>query len=157
MRGFHSDPIVGRAMFWIGEGGVPNGGGSAQYYRFLDDRVALGAGMSRWEFRPAGMDDVGGWEAEMRLRYYCLEAAGVGLFVDANGGAILTEHPMPPPGTKLNYTFSFGTGLEIPISSKGCLLGGMEFHHMSNARGRYAEDNPAQNQRFYWLGFGIKW
>jgi len=157
-RVFYGKPIVGRALWWIGEGDVPNYGVSLQNYFFLQDRVALGLGVNRIEFQPPGKD-FGGWEFELRLRYYFLEIEGAGVFFDFNGGWMGAEHSMPPEGTRANYTFSFGPGLDVPLGSGISLLGGCELHHWSNARGtgERAVDNPAQNEFFPWLGLGVRW
>lgn len=155
-RAFHGEPIKGRTLVWIGEGNVPNDGVSLQNYWFPEDRLAIGVGVDRIAFRPPG-GSVIGWEFEARMRYHCLEMGKVGLFADLNGGWMVSERRFPPEGTRSNYTFSFGPGLEIPLRAGFSMLLGVELHHWSNARGRYATDNPAQNELFPWVGFGIPW
>lgn len=157
-RAFYGSPIVGRALFWIGEGDIPNYGASLQGYYFPTDRLAVGIGVDRIEFCPEG-ENFGGWEIEARLRYYIAEVEDMAAFFDLNGGWLGAEEEMPEGGTKSNFTFSFGPGLEVLMGSGFSLLAGCEFHHWSNARGtgERATDNPAQNEYFPWLGVGFKW
>ena len=80
-----------------------------------------------------------------------------GLFVDLLGGVMVAEKPLPPEGTRRNYTFGGGAGLEFKLFTDWSLLVGTEFHHMSNARGRNASDNPSQNEFLVWSGLGFRW
>lgn len=157
-RMFHGEPIVGRALWWIGDGDVPNHGASVQTYFFPLARLAAGIGVDWIRFQVPGKD-FGGWEFEGRLRSHCVEIDGLGIFFDLNGGWMAAKHEMPPGGTRSNYTVSFGPGLELPVGSVIFLLGGCELHHWSNGRGtgERATDNPAQNVYLPWMGVGLRW
>jgi hypothetical protein len=68
-----------------------------------------------------------------------------------------TESEIPPGGTRGNFTFAAGPGAELPLGDGRSLLWGVEFHHMSNARGRQSARNPSQNEFLFWIGYGGTW
>ena len=74
------------------------------------------------------------------------------LFFDATGGFQQATHQIPPNGTLWNFTFGFGTGVEIPVAKETALQIGALYHHMSNALGRESSRNPSQNELRLWLG-----
>jgi hypothetical protein len=155
-RVFHGKPIVGHALAWVGEGDVPNNGAGVQNYWFLRDRWAFGGGANVTRFR-LEPEKVNSWDVEARVRYYAFEAGPAAFFGDVAGGLMVAEHGVPEAGTRKNYTFSFGPGVEIPTGLGPSLLLGCEFHHFSNARGRNASDNPSQNEYLPWAGVGFRW
>ncbi len=160
-RAFHADPLVGRSAFWIGEANMPNEGLGIQNHWFIEDRVALGVGMNytRYDTTHSDADYNQTWafDIEARFRYYAVEVIGVGTFLDLFGGWTHGDRKIPPEGSKNNGTFGAGVGIDIPLGSGFSVLTGMEFHHFSNARGRYASDNPSQNELLFWGGVGVRW
>ena len=155
-RAFGASPLTGKAIFWHGNGNAPNYGVGVQNYWFLNDRLALGAGLNLLNFDASGAN-VKGVEFEGRMRYHMFEIQKFGFFWELNGGYMYTENSVPPSGTPGNYTFSFGPGVEMPLSEDSSILLGAEFHHMSNARGRNTPINPSQNEILIWLGHSLKW
>ena len=145
-----------KSLAWNGLGDVPNFGVSVHNHWFTSDRIALGLGLSLMQFKPPGRRVTGG-ELELRFRYYFAEWGDIAFFGDFNGGYMRTQAQIPPGATRGNYTFSFGPGVEIPVSQDTSLLCGYEFHHMSNALGRASSRNPSQNESLLWVGLGIDW
>lgn len=161
-RAFNGDPIVGRALVWVGEADMPNWGFGAAQYFFVEDRVAFGVGVNRTRYdttrsRNAPYSHTWAYDAEARFRYYPGEMGEVAAFVDLFGGYTRGQRRFPPEGSRANYTFGGGGGVEFPLGSGTSFLSGIEFHHFSNARGRYASDNPSQNELLFWAGVGIQW
>lgn len=156
VRGIYGQPIRGKAILWYGKGDAPEAGLGLAHHWFVDDRFAFGAGLNVTRFAPIG-DPAWGFEVEAGGRGYMLASPAAGLFVEAKGGYVRTGSPIPLGGTRDNYTFAFGPGAEVPLTGKLSLLGGVEFHHMSNAKGRDSPRNPSQNETRGWIGFGIHW
>ena len=154
--GFTGEPIVGKALAWVGEGDVPNKGIIIHNYVFLQDRVAIGAGidLTQWNVHS---DRVPGFDIEGKARYYFVDVGGAGIFGDFNAGVNIGRTKIPPDGSRKSYSFAFGLGAELPFDEAASVLVGGEFHHISNARGRYATDNPSQNEGLFWVGVGFRW
>jgi Lipid A 3-O-deacylase (PagL) len=155
-RAAWGSPIVGKALAWNGLGDVPNYGMGVQSHWFQNDRLAIGAGMNLINFKPKG-ENVTGGELEARARYFFAESEDVGLFWDFMGGFMRTESQIPPGGTRGNFTFAFGPGIEMPLGDGDSVLLGVEFHHMSNALGRDSSRNPSQNEFLFWLSYTKTW
>ena len=155
-RIFTGNPITGKALAWEGEARVPNEGVGVYLYYFPEDRVAIGSGVNYTRYRG---DDGGqrSLDLEARLRYYAFEVAGASVFADLSGGYLIANESLPPVGTRTNYTFAFGPGVDVPLGGDVSLVLGGEFHHFSNARGSAASDNPSQNEFLLWAGLGFRW
>jgi len=155
-RAFYGDPIVGHALAWNGLGDVPVYGAGVQNAWFWEDRLAVGLGLDLMSFDRPG-DQAFGAELDTRVRYFYGEVGDLGGFFDFTGGYRQADHAVPPDGTKGNFTFSFGPGFEYRVREEESLLLGVEFHHMSNGRGRNSPRNPSQNELLFWVGYGWSW
>ncbi len=156
VRAFGASPLVGDALLWRGGGDIPNYGIGVEGYKFVTDRLALGAGLTVRNYNDSG-SDARAVEIEGRMRYYVAETEKAGLFLDLNGGGMWAQDPIPERGSEWNYTFAFGPGIEVPLSKNKSLLFGAEFHHLSNADGSYSRRNPSQNEILYWVSHSWKW
>ncbi|MHC4939098.1 MAG: hypothetical protein ACYTHK_09035 [Planctomycetota bacterium] len=150
-------PIVGHAIAWEGEEGHEYYGAGLWNHWFTSDRIALGGGISLQNYHIDGTN-VGAVEFEANYRHYLFEhEEKYAYFWEFYGGAQIAEFPVPRSGTTTEFTFAFGPGMEVKLGEKPRLLGGVQFHHQSNALGREAENNPSQNDLRVWLGFGWMW
>lgn len=152
----HGQPIVGKAIAWNGLGDVPNASAGLAHHWFLRDRLALGAQVTGLLYDLPG-DTTHGLEVEGGLRWFLFEPGGAGLFWDWTGGFQHTAHYTPPGGTRDNFTFSFGPGLEVPLGGRWRAFASGEFHHMSNALGRESPRNPSMNELLVTVGLGWTW
>ncbi len=153
VRGQFGQPHTGRTIFWFGKGNHENYGLGAYLHAFVSDSWALGVGIDGSLLKPPGKN-VFGVEVEGVSRHYLTQSADYGVFWDFTGGFIQTSRGFPPGGTRWNFTFGFGPGLELPVGSNTDLLVGGYFHHMSNGLGRDTPRNPSQNDLRFWLGIG---
>lgn len=155
-RAFYGEPITGHALAWNGLGDVPVYGVGLQNYWFWEDRLAVGAGVDLMQFDLAGTNAVGAG-VETRVRYFYGEIDNVGGFFDFTGGYRQADKRVPAEGTDGNFTFSFGPGFDYRVREGESVLLGLEFHHMSNGRGRDTPRNPSQNELLLWFGYGWSW
>lgn len=154
----HAHPIPGRSLAWYGKGDADVFGAGIGNLWFVADGWALGGELLAKDFHGDDQDrDVAGFEASALVRTYVRQSEDYSVFLGGSGGYIRTDRSVPPEGTPGNWTFSFGPGIEIPMDRRTDFLGGLEFHHMSNALGRENPRNPSQNEVMFWFGMGIHW
>lgn len=146
--------VRGKALAWTGLGNAPDVGLGVSSYWFVQDWLAIGAAVSPTRFNPAGPATLG-VEVEGASRGYVFQSPDLGLFLDLKGGYLATKRGTPPGGTRDNWTFAFGPGFEVPLGHRFSFVGGAEFHHLSNAKGRDTPRNPSQNEVRSWIGFGL--
>ncbi|MCA8971305.1 MAG: acyloxyacyl hydrolase [Planctomycetes bacterium] len=147
---FHGVPILGRSLFWDGQGEVDDTGVELRAAKFVADDVAIGVSGRFASWWTPG-DNVESGEIEGLLRTYPIP--GFGLFLDVTGGYQLANHRIPPPGTTWNFSFSFGPGYDFRLSDTTRLQVGTIYHHISNALGRQNDRNPSQNELRAFVNF----
>jgi hypothetical protein len=149
-------PILQRAIFWDGNSEVDNFGVGLSNYWFLSDCFAFRTTLNATWFRNEGNDRIAG-EIEVGGRWYAYDFDTWTVFWDITAGYQHGNNTVPPGGTEWNYTFSFGPGVDVPLDEHSAILGGVTFHHFSNALGRENDRNPSQNDARVWLGYGWTW
>jgi len=159
IRAEHGKPLQGKSLAWDGGFDAENYTLTVQNHYFVTDRIALGAGLSasRWQLR--GRHRWGG-EVSLAGRWFFAELnelEEMGFFFDFTGGVLITDGNFPPNGTPKNFAFTFGPGLEFPITDTYSVLAAIQYHHISNALGRFSPRNPSQNELRFWIGVGILW
>jgi hypothetical protein len=76
-------------------------------------------------------------------------------FVSTAGGILYFHEPVPVSrASQLNFTFSFGGGIELFIHPTRSLLIGYKFHHLSNAY--TAALNPGIDSHIIFVGVSFK-
>jgi hypothetical protein len=70
-------------------------------------------------------------------------------FFDAHGGMLYFTRQEPVPNSsQFNFTFNFGTGVQVFTGKRSALLVGYKYHHISN--NETAPQNPGiDNSEFY--------
>lgn len=156
-RVFYGVPLLQKSLFWDGNGEIDVAGLQVRRMWQLDDDWALGAGLTgaNWFF---GGADVQSLEAEgvARRMLYRSDGDACGVFVEGGGGFQQARSAIPPDGTEWNYTFHFGTGVQVPVGDSVDLMTGFTYHHVSNALGRDNPRNPSQNDVRLWLGLTFR-
>ncbi|MDX1671637.1 MAG: acyloxyacyl hydrolase [Balneolaceae bacterium] len=72
----------------------------------------------------------------------------------SSGGLMVMEAPFPDNrGTKLNFTFELGAGLEFAIMKHTHLFLGYKYHHLSN--GETGQINPGVDSNLFYGGLTI--
>jgi hypothetical protein len=149
-RAYYSVPILQKSFFWDGNGEDDAAGLGAHVAHFVDDDIAIGAGLNFGNWFQSGRD-AHSVEAEGLLRAYPVHDWP--LFVDLHGGYQQADHPVPTGGTDWNFTFGFGGGVDVPVADDCSLILGCTYHHTSNALGRMNDRNPSQNEARFFIGF----
>jgi hypothetical protein len=77
-------------------------------------------------------------------------------FFDAHGGALYFTRQEPVPNSsQFNFTFNFGTGVQVFTGRRSSLLVGYKYHHISNAN--TATQNPGIDNNEIYAGYLWRW
>jgi hypothetical protein len=77
-------------------------------------------------------------------------------FFDAHGGALYFTRQEPVPGSsQYNFTFNFGTGVQLFAGKRSSVLLGYKYHHISNAD--TAGQNPGVDSNEFYAGWLWRW
>ncbi len=77
-------------------------------------------------------------------------------FFDAHGGMLYFTRQEPVPGSsQFNFTFNFGTGVQVFAGRRSSLLLGYKYHHISNAD--TASKNPGVDSSEAYAGWLWRW
>lgn len=155
VRTAYGIPILQRSFFWDGNGEDDTASMRVRHLWYVDERLALGAGLAGGVFFESGSDAFF-TEAEAVGRVQLYQGEGAGIFTELTGGWLQATRAAPAGGTDWNMTFSFGPGIEIPIAEHTTIETGVTYHHVSNALGRDNDRNPSQNEAQLWLGIGMQ-
>ncbi|MEM8885447.1 MAG: hypothetical protein AAGD14_15385, partial [Planctomycetota bacterium] len=109
VQGHYSTPIVGDLLWWDAKGEAENAGIGVWNRWYLEDRWAIGIGLTPTWFREFGKN-FGGAEFEVGMRWHFWEWEKLGIFLDLNGGFLYTSEDVPRAGTDWNFTFALGPG-----------------------------------------------
>lgn len=77
-------------------------------------------------------------------------------FFDAHGGMLYFARQEPvPDSSQFNFTFNFGTGVQVFTGRRSSLLGGFKYHHISNDE--TAAKNPGVDSAEIYGGWVWRW
>ncbi len=77
-------------------------------------------------------------------------------FFDAHGGMLYFTRQEPVPNSsQFNFTFNFGTGLQVFTGKRSSLLVGYKYHHISNKN--TAQENPGVDSNEFYAGYVWRW
>jgi hypothetical protein len=102
----------------------------------------------------SGPDAVGVGISPVGLKFLFRRRARVKPFVEATGGVLYFERPVPYDAARnFNYTFDGGAGVQIFSRTRRATTLGYKFHHISNAyTGRI---NPGIDSHVFYAGFSL--
>ncbi|MEZ5987689.1 MAG: hypothetical protein R3F30_00895 [Planctomycetota bacterium] len=155
VRAWYGIPILRRSFRWDGNGEDDTAGVRARYLFHLSDSIAIGPGVAASTWFQSGADAYAG-ELEAVGRIYLHKSRSLGVFAELTGGWMQSTRPVPTDGTEWNMTFSFGSGIEVPLDPGMGLISGITYHHTSNALGRANDRNPSQNEGQAWIGLSFR-
>ena len=116
--------------------------GTFGYSRFIADDIEFSAELTLWGHFQDG-DDAAGINPGFNLRWHFLNRDTWTLFADAGVGVLASTDDVPDGGTSFNFTPRAGGGATLRITDGGVrLIGGVRWHHISNARIEGEENNP---------------
>lgn len=85
------------------------------------------------------------------LELYGPRARGARVYLAAAvGGLWFTRETPVPDARRFNFTFEYGGGVRVPMRSRGALMVGYKFHHLSNAY--TAPRNPGLDGNVFYVG-----
>ncbi len=77
-------------------------------------------------------------------------------FFDAHGGMLYFTRQEPvPKSSQFNFTFNFGTGVQLLTGKRSSLLLGYKYHHISN--NETAPQNPGVDSSEAYVGYLWRW
>lgn len=153
----------------VGAGIAPGGNDGTHADMFVACSTFLGTGLeiqfeaSGWYFDQNEDDNTAGGGFTVNLRWHCLSGAyegGTGtdwtVFVDAGIGLIVSGDDVPPGGSSVNLAPRVGAGATFRLGDSSTrLVGGIRWHHMSNARSNGDAENPEFNAPMFYVG--VEW
>lgn len=86
-----------------------------------------------WVGQDAG-DDAGFVGVSVMLRWHFLRNASWSIYADLGIGLVYATSPVPPDGSRLDFTPQAGIGCSIALDDRTRLLLGIGWYHLSNAR-----------------------
>ncbi|MGA1608989.1 MAG: hypothetical protein ACO4CT_18525, partial [Planctomycetota bacterium] len=95
VRGHYGIPILGKSLFWDGNGSDDDLGFGSYVYHYLVDGIALGAGLTATAFKTPGAD-VYGIEFEAVSRFEIAEVGSSRVFWDWTAGWLQSTDGIPP-------------------------------------------------------------
>lgn len=125
------------------------------YNRFLVDDIEWFLEGGLWSFYDQGADNAFGLSASMGFRWHFLKRENWSLFADMGIGVLGTTDHVPPDGTSLNFMPRAGLGFTRQIDERLRLIGGVRWHHISNARTRGDERNPSRDAPQVYVGLVV--
>ncbi|MEO0512313.1 MAG: acyloxyacyl hydrolase [Planctomycetota bacterium] len=126
--------------------------GGFQVTTFLADRFEVGGEVGPFGSVQDGADDAIGLSASLVLRYHAVVRDRWTGFVDGGFGVLWTSQPVPAAGTRFNFLPRVGVGVSRSIGGNARVLGGVRWHHVSNARITGDDGNPARDELALFLG-----
>jgi hypothetical protein len=153
-------------QWWIGlGGGVAPGQTDGDYA--TDARLTLTTSMfiaedfeflmdwSLWGFFEDGYDTYGfSWSFLFRLHFPLDDERRTTLFLDGGVGLLIAADEVPEGGTNLNFLPQLGVGASHRLGDgPGRIVGGVRWHHISNARIDGEENNPSRDGVMFYLSY----
>jgi hypothetical protein len=153
-------------QWWIGLGGGIGPGQTDGDYA-TDARLTLTTSMfivedfeflmdwSFWGFFEDGYDTVGGsWSFLFRLHFPLDDERLTTLFLDGGVGLLIAADEVPEGGTNLNFLPQLGAGVSHQLGDgPGRIVGGVRWHHISNARIDGEANNPSRDGVMFYLSY----
>lgn len=125
------------------------------YNRFLVDDIEWFLEGGLWSFYDRGADNAFGLSAILGFRWHFLKREDWSLFADMGIGVLGTTDHVPPDGTSFNFMPRAGVGFTRQIDEGIRLMGGVRWHHISNARTRGDSRNPSRDAPQVYIGLVV--
>ncbi|HYC99808.1 MAG TPA: acyloxyacyl hydrolase [Phycisphaerales bacterium] len=152
----------------VGVGIAADGDDDTHYNGFVALSTFIGEGLE-FQFEGTGWyfdqdpDSTAGGGFAVNLRWHFLRRSWEGgegsdwtLFADLGIGLIFSGDDVPDGGTSVNFSPRAGLGFTARLGDTSSrLVGGVRWHHMSNARSSGDEDNPDFNAPMFYIG--VQW
>lgn len=152
----------------VGAGIAPGGDDGTHGDLFVACSTFIGTGLeiqfeaSGWYF-DQDPDSTAGGGFTINLRYHCFHGTYGGgegydwtVFADLGIGVIVAGDDVPSGGSSVNLAPRVGAGATFRLGESSTrLVGGIRWHHMSNARTSGDTENPDFNAPMFYIG--VEW
>lgn len=135
--------VVSYSAAYEGEGF--DQGITLSYNRFLVDDIEWFLEGGLWSFYDRGGEAAYGLSASIGFRWHFLTRERWTLFADVGIGVLGSTDAVPFEGTEFNFMPRAGFGFTHEIAEDVRFIGGLRWHHISNARTRGDARNPARD------------
>ncbi len=153
-------------QWWIGLGGGL-GPGQTDGEFALDGRLTLTTSLfiaedfeflmdwSLWGFSQPGSDTIGAsWSFLFRLHFPLNDERRTTLFLDGGVGLLVAADEVPDGGTNLDFLPQLGVGASHQLGDGPArIVGGVRWHHISNARIDGEDNNPSRDGVMFYLSY----
>lgn len=122
---------------------------------FLVEDLEFLMDWSLWGFAQEGSDTVGAsWSFLFRIHFPFDDDKTTTFFIDGGVGAMIAADEVPATGTNLNFLPQIGLGLSHQLGDGPArLVGGVRWHHISNARIDGEDRNPSRDGAMLYLSY----
>lgn len=128
----------------------------AQVSWFVAPKFELGVELGGWYFDQPGSNPGGGSVSlAMKYHFHATEDRTFTIFGEAGIGVLLASSQVPTGGTNVNFMPRIGFGATYALCEDWRLVGGVRWHHISNARIRGDTRNPSRDGVMAYLGVSI--
>jgi hypothetical protein len=125
------------------------------YSYFLIDDVEFVLEAAAWYFDQPG-DTAYGFGPTMAFRWHFHNQDPWSVFADIGIGVLFTTDQVPDGGTSFDFTPRAGFGFTRRLNDEGTrLIGGIRWHHISNARIHGDDNNPGRDGIMLYAG--VEW
>ncbi len=129
--------------------------GYIQYSRFLADDFEWAVELGGWALDEPS-DYAPGVSASSFFRWHFYRDETWTTFADIGMGVLLAGDKVPEGGTNFNFLPRVGVGATYRLGeSNARLIGGVRWHHISNARILGNDSNPGRDSAMFYLGVSI--
>jgi len=126
-----------------------------QWSRFVSDEFEWAFELGGWALDRPG-EYTPGVSVGTIFRYHFLQHDDWSMFADVGIGVLLSSGEVPTGGTNVNFLPRIGVGGTYRINnSRTRLIGGVRWHHISNAKILGNDENPSRDGLMLYLGVSI--
>ena len=127
--------------------------GGLSFSYFATDDFSVEIEFNGLYFDQETIDNAGGFNFNLLLRWHVLARDDWSLFVDLGGGVMETSDAVPAGGSSFNFIAQAGGGFSFDISDEVRLFTGLRLHHISNSR--TFDSNPGQDSFYVYAGLSF--
>ncbi len=129
--------------------------GFIQYNYFIADDFEWAIELGGWALDDK-TDYTAGVSVSSIFRWHFYRDDTWTTFADVGVGMLLAGHKVPDDGTNFNFLPRVGFGATYRLGeSRSRLIGGLRWHHISNARIQGNDSNPGRDSAMLYLGVTI--
>jgi hypothetical protein len=122
------------------------------YSRFLVDDIEAFVEGGLWSFYDQGSNAAYGLSLGFGFRWHFLTREKWTMFADMGIAVLGTTDAVPVDGTEFNFMPRVGIGFTRELDENVRFIGGLRWHHISNARTRGDSRNPARDAPLLYAG-----